>query len=78
MQSSYMASQRGEGCDAMQVYYGNPTCIAWSADGACVSAGGEDDLVTVFSVAEQRVVAWCEGHTSWVTAIRFDAWYVRI
>ena len=59
-----------------QVYYGNPTCCAWSADGACVAAGGEDDLVTVFSVAEQRVVAWCEGHTSWVTAVRFDPWCV--
>lgn len=59
-----------------QVYYGNPTCCAWSADGACVAAGGEDDLVTVFSVAEQCVVAWCEGHTSWVTAVRFDPWCV--
>lgn len=58
----------------MQVYYGNPTCCAWNADGACVAAGGEDDLVTVFSAAEQRVVAWCEGHTSWVTAVRFDPW----
>ena len=60
----------------MQVYYGNPTCCAWSADGACLAAGGEDDLVTVFSLAKQRVVAWCEGHTSWVTAVRFDPWCV--
>ena len=64
-------------CMRMQVYYGNPTCCAWSADGACVAAGGEDDLVTVFSAAEQRVVAWCEGHTSWVTAVRFDPWCVH-
>ena len=61
-----------------QVYYGNPTCCAWSADGACVAAGGEDDLVTVYSVMEQRVVAWCEGHTSWVTAVCFDPWYVQV
>jgi len=43
-----------------------------------VAAGGEDDLVTVFSLAEQRVVAWCEGHTSWVTAVRFDPWCASI
>ena len=61
-----------------QMYYGNPTCCAWSADGACVAAGGEDDLVTVYSVLEQRVVAWCEGHTSWVTTVCFDPWYVQV
>lgn len=43
-----------------------------------MAAGGEDDLVTVFSLAEQRVVAWCEGHTSWVTAVRFDPWCASI
>ena len=58
----------------MQVYYGNPTCCTWSDDGACVAAGGEDDLVAVFSMAEQRVVAWCEGQNSWITAVRFDQW----
>lgn len=31
--------------------------------------------MTVYSVMEQRVVAWCEGHTSWVTAVGFDPWY---
>ena len=41
-----------------------------------MAAGGEDDLVTIFSLAEQRVVAWCEGHTSWVTTVRFDPWCV--
>jgi hypothetical protein len=34
--------------------------------------------VTVYSVMEQRVVAWCEGHTSWVTTVCFDPWYVQV
>ncbi len=34
--------------------------------------GGEDDLVTVFSPAEKRVVARGQGHKSWVTRVAFD------
>lgn len=57
----------------LQTYYGNPLCCCWSKDGLYIAAGGEDDLVAVFSMEEQRVVAWAEGHTSWVSAVTFDA-----
>lgn len=36
--------------------------------------GGQDDLVTVYSPLEQRVVARCQGHCSFVTGIAFDPW----
>ncbi|KAK9816453.1 hypothetical protein WJX72_000494 [[Myrmecia] bisecta] len=55
-------------------YYGGALCIAWSADGRYIAVGGEDDLVTVFGLAERGVVAWCQGHTSWVSHVAFDSW----
>lgn len=36
-------------------------------DGKYVLAGGEDDLVQVWSMEERKVVAWGEGHNSWVS-----------
>lgn len=35
--------------------------------------GGQDDLLTIFSPWEQRVVARCQGHSSFVSAVAFDA-----
>ena len=34
--------------------------------------GGQDDLLTLFSPWEQRVVARCQGHSSFVSAVAFD------
>lgn len=39
-----------------------------------VAAGGEDDLVAVYSVADRCLVAHCEGHNSWVSRVVFDPW----
>ena len=41
--------------------------INCSADGKYILAGGEDDLVQVWSMEERRVIAWGEGHNSWVS-----------
>ena len=37
-----------------------------------VKTGGQDDLVTIYSPWEQRVVARCQGHSSFVSAVAFD------
>ena len=34
--------------------------------------GGQDDLVTIYSPWEQRVIARCQGHSSFVSAVAFD------
>jgi WD40 repeat protein len=34
--------------------------------------GGQDDLLTIFSPSEQRVIARCQGHSSFVSAVAFD------
>ena len=57
-----------------QSYYGGLLCCAFSQDGRYLAAAGEDDLVSMYSVAEREVVAWGEGHSSWVTAVAFDPW----
>lgn len=53
-------------------YFGGFLCVCWSPDGKYVVVGGEDDLVTVWSFLEKRVVARGQGHHSWVSVVAFD------
>ncbi|XP_072930195.1 WD repeat-containing protein 20 [Epargyreus clarus] len=53
-------------------YFGGFLCVCWSPDGRYVVVGGEDDLVTVWSFGERRVVARGQGHRSWVSVVAFD------
>ncbi|KAI8018264.1 WD repeat-containing protein 20 [Camellia lanceoleosa] len=66
-------------------YYGAILCCAWSIndnhrystkmDGKYVLTGGEDDLVQVWSMKDRKVVAWGEGHNSWVSGVAFDSYW---
>ncbi|KAI9065394.1 WD40 repeat-like protein [Trametes sanguinea] len=58
--------------DCYASYFGALTCVAWSPDGRYILTGGQDDLVTIFSPWEQRVVARCQGHSSFVCGVAFD------
>ncbi|KAI9056011.1 hypothetical protein LZ554_000943 [Drepanopeziza brunnea f. sp. 'monogermtubi'] len=60
--------------DIYASYYGGFLCVCWSPDGKYVLTGGQDDLVSIWSVAESTIVARCQGHQSWVTAVCFDPW----
>ncbi|KIV91857.1 hypothetical protein PV10_06349 [Exophiala mesophila] len=60
--------------DMYPSYYGGFTCVCWSPDGKYILTGGQDDLVTIWSLAERRIIARCHGHDSWVTAVAFDPW----
>lgn len=53
-------------------YFGGLLCVTWSGDGRLLAAGGEDDLVTVWSLEQKRVVARAQGHRSWVASVSFD------
>ncbi|XP_046750706.1 WD repeat-containing protein 20 isoform X1 [Diprion similis] len=53
-------------------YFGGFLCVCWSPDGRYVVVGGEDDLVTIWSFNEKRVVARGQGHHSWVSVVAFD------
>lgn len=44
----------------MRSYFGGLLCVSWSPDGKYLVVGGEDDLVTVYSFWEKRIV--CRGH----------------
>ncbi|KAG2230777.1 hypothetical protein INT48_001679 [Thamnidium elegans] len=55
-------------------YFGKLTCVDWSPDGRYILTGGEDDLVTLWSFHERKMVARCQGHKSWVTGVAFDRW----
>ncbi|WJZ93141.1 hypothetical protein VitviT2T_012102 [Vitis vinifera] len=56
-------------------YYGALLCCAWSVDGKYILTGGEDDLVQVWSMEDRKVVAWGEGHNSWVSGVAFDPFW---
>ncbi|KAG2227191.1 hypothetical protein INT45_008435 [Circinella minor] len=60
--------------DIYQSYYGGMNCVAWSPDGRYILTGGEDDLVTIWAFREQRIIARCQGHSSYVTGVAFDSW----
>ena len=56
----------------MRSYFGGLLCLSWSPDGNFIAVGGEDDLITIWSMAQKRVVARGQGHKSWVSVIAFD------
>ena len=56
----------------MKSYFGGLLCVCWSPDGKYIVTGGEDDLVTVWSFHEKRVVCRGHGHKSWVNMVSFD------
>lgn len=64
--------ERQELLGVARSYFGGFLCVCWSPDGKYIVVGGEDDLVTVWSVAERRVVARGQGHRSWVSVVAFD------
>lgn len=82
--SKYLAVVSQDGClrvlnyDTMELmglatsYFGGLLCVCWSPDGQLVVAGGEDDLVTVWSFVQRRITARGQGHRSWITVVAFD------
>ncbi|RDA91254.1 hypothetical protein CP533_0648 [Ophiocordyceps camponoti-saundersi (nom. inval.)] len=55
-------------------YYGGLTCVCWTPDGKYVLTGGQDDLISIWSLADSALVARCQGHQSWVAGLAFDPW----
>ena len=49
-------------------------CVCWSPDAKYVLTGGQDDLVSIWCPGESALMARCQGHRSWVTAVAFDPW----
>ena len=60
--------------DVYRGYYGALLTVTWSPDGRYVLTGGQDDLVSIWSFADQALVARCVGHHSWVKDVKFDPW----
>ncbi|KAJ5914145.1 hypothetical protein N7504_003028 [Penicillium tannophilum] len=60
--------------DIFRSYYGGLICSCWSPDGKYIVTGGQDDLVTIWSFPERKIVARCQGHNSWVSSVAFDPW----
>ena len=58
--------------DVFTSYYGGLGCLAFSPDSRYLLCGGQDDMVSIFSVVERRLVGRGVGHHSWVTGLAFD------
>ncbi|KAJ6442048.1 catabolite repression protein creC [Purpureocillium lavendulum] len=65
---------REELLDLFNSYYGGLTCVCWTPDGKYVLTGGQDDLISIWSLADSGLVVRCQGHQSWVSALAFDPW----
>lgn len=59
-------------------YFGGLLCICWSPDSKYLVVGGEDDLVTVWSLPQKRVIARGQGHKSWVSVVAFDPYTTTV
>uniref|UniRef100_A0A8C5K664 WD repeat-containing protein 20 n=1 Tax=Jaculus jaculus TaxID=51337 RepID=A0A8C5K664_JACJA len=62
----------------MRSYFGGLICVCWSPDGKYIVTGGEDDLVTVWSFLDCRVIARGHGHKSWVSVVAFDPYTTSV
>jgi len=62
----------------MRSYFGGLLCVAWSPDGRYIATGGEDDLITLWSFTERRVVCRGRGHRSWVGGVAFDPYAASV
>ncbi|XP_021946339.1 WD repeat-containing protein 20 [Folsomia candida] len=74
-QDGFLRIFRYENCELVGLtrsYFGGLLCVCWSPDGKYICVGGEDDLVTMWSFKERRVVARGQGHKSWVSVVAFD------
>ncbi|EPY50426.1 WDR20 family WD repeat protein [Schizosaccharomyces cryophilus OY26] len=60
--------------DIFHSYFGGLSCVTWSPDGKFVVTGGKDDMLSVYSFPQRKLVARCQGHKSWVMGITFDQW----
>jgi len=69
---------RMELVSVMHSYFGGLRCVAWSPDGRYVATGGEDDLITVWSFDERRIVCRGAGHQAWINSIAFDPYTTTV
>lgn len=63
-------STRTEEC-GFESYYGAMLCTAWSHDGNLLASGGECDQAELFVPHINAVVAWLNGHLSYVSCLAF-------
>lgn len=60
--------------DIVPSYYDGILCCAFSPDGKYLATGGQDDLVTIWSMKRKAIIARGYGHQSWVRKVAFDNW----
>jgi WD40 repeat protein len=60
--------------DIHNAYFSKLYTVAWSPDGRYILTGGEDELISIWSVADHALVARCVGHASFVADVKFDPW----
>jgi catabolite repression protein CreC len=58
--------------DVFSSYFSGLTCVSWSPDGRFIATGGQDDLCSIWSFDQKKLISRCLGHSSFVTDIAFD------
>lgn len=52
-------------------YYGGIKSIDWSHDSKIIIAGGEDDIISIWSFKLRQLIARGYGHTSFISKVKF-------
>ena len=61
----------------MRSYFGALLCVGWSPDSKYLVTGGQDDLVSVWSMQEKRVMCRGKAHRSWINVVAFDPYTTK-
>ncbi|KAM7272866.1 hypothetical protein ACFE04_027530 [Oxalis oulophora] len=63
--------------DVAFIFYGSIVLggglFSFISDGKYIFTSSENDLVQVWNMDDRKVVAWGEGHNSWVSGVAFDS-----
>ena len=63
---------------AFRSFYGHPLCLDFSHDSNLLACGFQDDSISIYDMKQQQVLCRCNGHKSFISALRFDHEFFKI
>eukprot|EP00494_Astrolonche_serrata_P028280 UN28545 len=64
--------KEGKQTHIFKTFFGAINCLDWSNDSLYFVSGGQDDIVALWSIKNNCLVAIGEGHESWISDVCFE------
>ncbi len=58
--------------DIFPSFFGGLLCSCWTPDGKYIITGGQDDLLSIYSFSNKKLIAYCQGHHSFIRDVKID------